>query len=155
MTEAPEHTSSSLGNEKGAAAVNTYNVLKLTSEIVCAYLSKNTVPSQDLPNLIKDVYSTLSSRIAGDKNEEQAKAPAVPIAKSVHHDYIICLEDGKKLKTLKRHLQSKFGLTPEQYRAKWGLPPTYPMVAPAYAEKRSQLAKTIGLGRKPKQLGNT
>jgi len=122
-------------------------VLNLTAQIVSAHLAHNTVPANDLPALIQSVFNTLKN--AGSKVVEPEKLqPAVPVKKSVFPDYIVCLEDGKKLKMLKRHLQTSYGMTPEQYREKWGLPRDYPMVAPNYAEKRSALARQSGLGRK-------
>jgi predicted transcriptional regulator len=123
-------------------------VLGLTAQIVSAHVSNNTVSRDALPDLIHQVYSTLMS--AGQEQPEPERlTPAVPIKKSVFPDYIVCLEDGKKLKMLKRHLQTSYNMTPEQYRERWSLPHDYPMVAPRYAEHRSELAKKIGLGRKP------
>jgi len=121
---------------------------ELVSKIVSAYLSKNSLPPGELSELIKTVHGAL-------QNPDQAAAytpePAVPIKKSIRPDYIICLEDGKKLKMLKRHLRTSFNMTPDEYRRKWGLASDYPMVAPKYAARRSELAKIIGLGRKPGQ----
>jgi predicted transcriptional regulator len=123
-------------------------LLGLAAQIVSAHVKNNAVPANELPALIQSVYATLTQ--AGTQTPEPEKQePAVPIKKSVFADHIVCLEDGKSLKMLKRHLQTAFGLTPEQYRGKWGLPSNYPMVAPNYAAKRSTLAKAIGLGRKP------
>jgi predicted transcriptional regulator len=123
-------------------------VLSLAAQIVSAHVKNNEVPTNELPALIQSVYATLTQ--AGVQTPEPEKQePAVPIKKSVFADHIVCLEDGKKLKMLKRHLHTSYGLTPEQYRAKWNLPASYPMVAPSYAEKRSMLAKSLGLGRKP------
>ncbi len=125
-------------------------LLELTVQIVSAHLTKNQVPAQGLPSLIEQVYGALSragAEPAAPPAEKQQ--PFVPAKRSVFPDYIICLEDGRKLKTLKRHLRSTFGLSPEQYREKWGLAADYPMVAPNYAEHRSRLAKELGLGRKP------
>jgi predicted transcriptional regulator len=121
-------------------------ILGLTAQIVSAHASNNELNSGTLPNVIRVVYDTLSH--VGDAPAAPAEKaqPAVPIRKSVFPDYIICLEDGKRLKMLKRHLSTSFNLTPEQYRQKWGLESSYPMVAPNYAEKRSTLAKQIGLG---------
>ena len=121
-----------------------------TAEIVAAYVSKNSVPAADLPAIIHSVYETLATLGAPPKVEAPAAplVPAVPIRKSVTDEYIISLEDGRKFKSLKRYLQASHGMTPAEYRAKWGLPKDYPMVAPAYAAKRSLLAKSIGLGRK-------
>lgn len=122
-------------------------LVELTAEIVSAYVSKNNVPASDLPNLINDVHDALSraSGRAGGLEREEPK-PAVAIKKSVTPDYLICLEDGKRFKSLKRHLRTHYKLSPDEYRAKWHLPPDYPMVAPNYASARSQLAKKMGLG---------
>lgn len=120
-----------------------------TIDIVSAYVAKNPVQSSDLPALIKSVHEALrglSAHLTGPSVER----PAVAIEKSITEDFLICLEDGKKFKSLKRHLRSKYDMTPEQYRGKWGLPVDYPMVAPSYAKKRSELAKEIGLGRSRK-----
>ena len=125
------------------------DLLQLTSEIVSAHVSNNPVSSTDLPQLIETVYTTLSGLKAGKPEPEPEQKPAVPIKKSVTDDYIVCLEDGKKLKMLKRHLNTAYGMTPEEYRQKWGLPADYPMVAPNYSKTRKELAKKIGLGRKP------
>jgi predicted transcriptional regulator len=122
------------------------DLLGLTSEIVAAHVANNTVDVGDLPKLIHDVHRALASiddGMGGDR-----PSPAVPIKKSVTSDYLVCLEDGKKLKMLKRHLKTSYGMTPEQYRERWGLPADYPMVAPTYARHRSSLAKKIGLGTK-------
>ncbi|WP_135469329.1 MucR family transcriptional regulator [Crenalkalicoccus roseus] len=125
------------------------DLLGLTAEIVSAHVSNNPVSLADLPNLIQEVYKTLATVGAPTtKQEPERPQPAVPIKKSVTPEYLICLEDGKKLKMLKRHLQTAYGMTPEQYRERWGLPPDYPMVAPNYAKHRSSLAKKIGLGTK-------
>jgi predicted transcriptional regulator len=137
-------------SESGVMAENssTQAILGLTAQIVSAHVSNNAVSRDALPELITQVYNTLIS--AGTEPAEPEKLqPAVPIKKSVFPEYIVCLEDGKKLKMLKRHLQTSYNMTPEQYRDKWGLPHDYPMVAPKYAEHRSELAKKIGLGRKP------
>ncbi|SDD60623.1 MULTISPECIES: MucR family transcriptional regulator [Kordiimonas] len=124
-------------------------MLGLVADIVAAYVSNNTLDSDQLPDVIKTVHSTLSG--LGQQQSPFGSAnqkPAVPVNKSYTKDYIICLEDGKKLKMLKRYLRTRFGMTPEDYRAKWGLPVDYPMVAPNYAAKRSEFAKKIGLGKK-------
>jgi len=126
----------------------TQAILGLTAQIVSAHVSNNVVSRDALPELITQVYNTLISAGAEPVEPEKLQ-PAVPIKKSVFPEFIICLEDGKKLKMLKRHLQTSYSMTPEQYREKWGLPHDYPMVAPKYAEHRSELAKKIGLGRKP------
>jgi predicted transcriptional regulator len=122
-------------------------VLSLTAQIVSAHVSNNAVASDALPSLIQDVFRTLSG-IGTEVVEAERPQPAVPIKRSVFPDHIICLEDGKKLKMLKRHLKTAYNMTPEQYRERWGLPSEYPMVAPNYAERRSVLAKEIGLGTK-------
>lgn len=122
------------------------NLLTLTSNIVSAHLSNNAVGTEDIPALIRKVYSTLANVNQDNMTSSERPQPAVPIKKSIHADYIICLEDGKKLKMLKRHLKTAYDMTPEQYRERWGLPADYPMVAPNYAHQRSQLAKDIGLG---------
>ena len=125
-------------------------LLALTSEIVSSHVSNNPVSPNDLVNVIQSVYDKLAE-LAGDEGEVQEElVPAVSIKKSVTDEFIICLEDGKKLKMLKRHLKTAYDLSPEEYRARWGLPSDYPMVAPAYARKRQALAKQIGLGRKPR-----
>ncbi|WP_018698560.1 MucR family transcriptional regulator [Amorphus coralli] len=124
------------------------NLIDLTADIVSAYVSNNTVSAQDLPTLIHEVYGALlkTSGEAAEPEPEPLK-PAVPIKKSVTPDYIICLEDGKKFKSLKRHLRTHYNLSPEDYREKWGLAADYPMVAPNYAAARSELAKRMGLGQ--------
>jgi predicted transcriptional regulator len=125
------------------------DILRLAADIVVSYVANNRVPAGDVPKLLKSVHDSLLGLdpSAGDaKAPETKQKPAVPISRSVHNDYIICLEDGKKLTMLKRYLHSRYGLSPEDYRRKWKLPPEYPMVAPAYADRRSQFAKSIGLG---------
>ena len=122
----------------------------LTAQIVAAFLSNNAMEIADLPGVIQSVHRALSDVASPAPTPVAEKlVPAVPIKKSVTPDYIICLEDGKKLKMMKRHLATSYNLTPNDYRARWGLPPDYPMVAPNYAAQRSSLAKSIGLGRKP------
>ncbi|MCC9622916.1 MucR family transcriptional regulator [Thalassospira sp. MA62] len=126
-------------------------LLHMTVDIVSAYVSNNALASTQIPELISTVFSSLDSlREVQKEPEQEPLKPAVPIKKSVGDDYIVCLEDGKKLKMLKRHLRTTYNLTPEEYRAKWGLPSDYPMVAPNYAKQRSKFAKQIGLGRKAK-----
>lgn len=126
-------------------------LIELTADVVAAYVSNNPVPVGELPNLIADVHAALG-RVGGAPEPAivDKPKPAVNPKRSVHDDYIVCLEDGKKFKSLKRHLMTHYNLTPEQYREKWGLDPAYPMVAPNYAAARSQLAKKMGLGRKRK-----
>ena len=125
------------------------DLLSLTTEIVAAYVGNNTVDGSDVASLIQSVHDKLAA-LGSDEPAPTELTPAVPIRRSVTDDYIICLEDGKKLKMLKRHLMTAYGMTPEAYRAKWGLKADYPMVAPSYSATRQKLAKAIGLGRKPK-----
>ena len=123
-------------------------LLRMTTEVAAAYVSNNNLPSAQLPDVIKTIHDSLAALSGGQvAAAAEPPAPAVPIKKSITADYIVCLEDGKKLKMLKRYLRSRFKLTPDQYRAKWGLPADYPMVAPNYAAQRSAFAKKIGLGR--------
>jgi predicted transcriptional regulator len=128
---------------------NISELLEFTTEIVAAHAGNNTVAPDDLPRLIQDVYKTLSG-LGGAPAVQDRPKPAVAVKKSVFPDYIVCLEDGKKLKMLKRHLKTAYDMTPEEYRERWGLPADYPMVAPNYAKHRSNLAKKIGLGTKPR-----
>ena len=127
------------------------NVLALTVQIVSAHVSNNAVAAAALPTLIQEVHRALSSIEAAPALLSQRPEPAVPIAKSITPEFIICLEDGKKMKMLKRHLKTSFNMTPDQYRERWGLAQDYPMVAPRYAKQRSSLAKKIGLGTKPRK----
>ena len=131
---------------------NEDDILKLVTEIVSAYVSKNPVAAHELPAIIKNVHATLGG-FAGTEDRTLPRAPAVPIKKSIQPDYIVCLEDGKKLKMLKRYLRSRFKLSPSEYRERWNLPPDYPMVAPNYAQKRSDFAKKIGLGKSEGRKG--
>jgi len=125
------------------------NYVELAADIVSAYVSNNSVSTTDLPVLISNVHSALLQVVGGaaDGSPAEAPKPAISVKKSVTPDYIICLEDGKRFKSLKRHLQTKYSMTPAQYREKWNLPPDYPMVAPNYAAARSNLAKEMGLGQ--------
>ena len=123
----------------------------LTSQIVAAYVSNNTVPLNQLPALIRQVHDALATVGTAAEPVGEKLQPAVPVRKSVTPDYIICLEDGKRLKMLKRHLKTAFNMTPEEYRERWDLPTDYPMVAPNYARQRSRLAKTIGLGTRSRR----
>ena len=133
--------------ESGAT---TGNLAELVADIVGSYVSHNSVQVADLPKLISEVHSALQRTAnGGQQTEEKTQEPAVPVRRSVQADYIVCLEDGKKFKSLKRHLRTDHNMTPQEYRAKWGLKPDYPMVAPNYAASRSELAKKMGLGRKP------
>lgn len=124
-------------------------LITLTADIVAAHVSNNSVAVSDLPVLISNVHGALAGLSATNSAPVAIPEPAVPVRLSIKRDYIVCLEDGKKLKMLKRHLMTHYGMTPDDYRAKWGLSADYPMVAPAYAEQRRDLAKAIGLGRAP------
>jgi predicted transcriptional regulator len=130
-------------------------LITLTADIVAAHVSNNSVAVNDLPQLIQNVHSALSGLTSAPAAPEVKQEPKVSIRASVKPDYIVCLEDGKKLKMLKRHLMTHYQMTPEQYRQKWGLPADYPMVAPNYAEQRRTLAKSIGLGTKRKRTGGS
>ena len=129
-------------------SVERDELVQLTADIVSAYVSNNKIGSAELGKLIEEVHSALERAPGGKVPEPEPLVPAVPVRKSVTPDYIISLEDGRKFKSLKRHLQGTYGMTPDEYRAKWGLPRDYPMVAPNYAKARSELAKSMGLGRK-------
>ncbi len=132
--------------------LETSHLIDLTADIVSAYVGNNTVTTGDLPGLINDVYGALQkTEQSANEPEPEPLKPAVPIKKSVTPDYIICLEDGKKFKSLKRHLRTHYDMTPEEYREKWGLDADYPMVAPNYAAARSELAKQMGLGQQRKR----
>ena len=130
---------------------NKSTLVELASQIVSSFVGKNAISTGDLPKLIADVYAALAAATEGRSIASVAPGtnPAVPPKKSIHPDYLICLEDGKKFKSLKRHLRTHYNLSPEAYREKWSLGPDYPMVAPNYAKTRSNLAKSMGLGRKP------
>jgi predicted transcriptional regulator len=130
------------------------DILRLATEVVAAYVSNNPIPVSEVPAMLKTVHSTLGGLVGVSAGEMPiGQKPAVPVKRSVNPDYIICLEDGKKLKMLKRYLRSNYNMTPEEYRAKWGLPADYPMVAPNYAAQRSEFAKKIGLGRTASSSG--
>lgn len=132
-------------NQKDSAKLE---ILSMTSDIVCSYIAQNSIAAEDLPILIKQVYTALEApdNVARSHKRDEPLQPAVPIDQSIQNDFIICLEDGKKLKMLKRYLNVNFGMTPEDYRQRWGLPEDYPMVSPNYSKTRSSLAKDIGLG---------
>ena len=138
-----------MNDSAGAASEYESDLIELSTEIVSAYVSHNSVSASDLPKLIADIHGALRSLQSNEVpvTVEELK-PAVPVRKSVAPDFIICLEDGKKFKSLKRHLRTHYNLSPEEYREKWGLPADYPMVAPNYSATRSKLAKDNGLGRK-------
>jgi predicted transcriptional regulator len=125
--------------------------LKLTAEVVSAYVSNNPVPASELASLIAAIAESISRLTVAAPSAPEKPVPAVPIKRSITKDYLISLEDGKKFRSLKRALAARYGLTPQEYRAKWGLPADYPMVAPGYSAARSELAKKLGLGRKPEQ----
>jgi predicted transcriptional regulator len=148
-------TQSIKGHEKMTESstndVKREEILGLTSEIVAAHVSNNTVALSDLPGLIEQVYRTLASVGGTEGANTDRPTPAVPIKKSITPDFIVCLEDGKKLKMLKRHLKTAYNMTPEEYRERWGLSPDYPMVARNYAKQRSRLAKQIGLGTRSRR----
>lgn len=137
-----------MADEIGRDQESEADILACASEIVAAYVSRNAVSATALPDLIRTVHGSLNELSSGPAPAPKEKQkPAVPISKSVQRDYIVCLEDGAHLKMLKRYLRSRFDMSPEEYRRKWGLPPDYPMVAPAYAERRSDFARKIGLGK--------
>ena len=137
-------------NVTDASAHRSDELLSLASSIIAAYVSNNPVPVSELPGMIKSVHTTLGSLTRGGPVEATtSQKPAIPVKRSITPEYIVCLEDGKKLKMLKRYLRSNYKMSPEEYRAKWGLPVDYPMVAPNYAALRSEFAKKIGLGRTP------
>jgi len=135
--------------ENTPATVPQSDLLRMAVDIVAAYVSNNSVPSAQVPDVINTVYGSLTA-LNGEMPAEDGEQPkpAVSIRRSITPEYLVCLEDGKQLKMLKRHLRAAYGMTPDEYRAKWGLPTDYPMVAPNYAKKRSAFAKKIGLGRK-------
>jgi predicted transcriptional regulator len=137
-----------MSNINDSHSGKTDELIKFASDVVAAYVSNNPVPISEIPGMIKSIYATLSG-LAGTSPADTptSQKPAVPVKKSVTPEYIVCLEDGKKLKMLKRYLRSRYNLTPEEYRGKWSLPADYPMVAPNYAAQRSEFAKKIGLGR--------
>jgi predicted transcriptional regulator len=132
--------------------IHNASVIELTADITSAYISSNAMAASDLPSLIRNIFGALTGVDPSAKKPVEVQTPAVSIKKSITDEHLVCLEDGRKFKSLKRHLRTKYNLSPEDYRAKWGLPKTYPMVAPAYAAARSNLAKQMGLGqggRKP------
>lgn len=138
-------------NESDGAGGKSPGLMRMTADIVSAYVGHNSVPSNQIADLVRAVHSSLNELSNGAVQAPDAPPkPAVPVKRSVHDDYIVCLEDGKKLKMLKRYLRSTYGMSPDEYRAKWGLPPDYPMVAPKYAEQRSAIARRTGLGRRPR-----
>lgn len=140
----------SANSNKPTSEMMTTELLSMTTDIVSAHVSNNSVDVADLPKIIRQVYTSLAELGGHPVVNTDRPEPAVSVKKSIHDDYIICLEDGKKLKMLKRHLKTAYNMSPEQYRERWGLPADYPMVAPNYAKQRSSLAMKIGLGRKRK-----
>ncbi|WP_417491686.1 MucR family transcriptional regulator [Maricaulis sp.] len=128
-------------------AVDQEELLRMTTDVVASYLSHNSMPADNVPDLIRSVHTAMKEVSGIELKQETKSKPAVSVAKSISDDYIVCLEDGKKLKMLKRYLRSQYNMSPDDYRRKWNLPSDYPMVAPAYSRKRSQFAKDIGLGR--------
>jgi predicted transcriptional regulator len=137
-----------MSNANNGHSARADDLIKFASDIVAAYVSNNPTPISEIPGMIRSIHATLGG-LTGASNAEIAtvQKPAVAVKKSVTPEYIVCLEDGKKLKMLKRYLRSRYGLSPEEYKSKWGLPADYPMVAPNYAAQRSEFAKKIGLGR--------
>ncbi len=134
-------------SEQPGAKHSDGDILRMTTEIAASYLGNNVLPAAQIPEVINTVYGALNALTAAGAARAETPKPAVPVKKSITGDYIVCLEDGKKMKMLKRHLRTTYNMTPDEYRAKWGLNADYPMVAPNYAEQRSQFAKKIGLGR--------
>ena len=139
--------------DKPAEKIQQSDLLQTTAQVVSAYLSNNSVSSSQLPEVIKSIHTSLADIHGGGDGRQPLQKPAVSIKKSITPDFILCLEDGKKLKMLKRHLRTTYNLTPDEYRAKWNLPADYPMVAPNYAKQRSAFAKKIGLGRRARTGG--
>ncbi len=140
-------------SEKTQENVSQEDVLRMTTEVVAAYVGKKMLPTSQISEVIGAVHKSLSALHGGGELQAEPANPAVPIRRSVKPDFIVCLEDGKKLKMLKRHLRTAYNMTPDEYRAKWGLPADYPMVAPNYSKQRSELAKKIGLGRRADKKG--
>jgi predicted transcriptional regulator len=139
--------------EQAEKATEADEILRMTASIVAAYVANNPLPVNQISEVINTVFNSLRGVSGGSASSipVETPKPAVPVRKSITPEYLVCLEDGKKLKMLKRHLRAAYNLTPDEYRARWGLPPDYPMVAPNYAAQRSDFAKKIGLGRKPGQ----
>jgi len=136
---------------EGEASAQASANIAFATGIVSAYVRNNTLHTAELPDLIRSVHAALMDLSRPAPPAPEAPTPAVPVKKSIYKDYLICLEDGLKFKSLKRHLRSKYGISPEEYRVRWGLPADYPMVAPGYSEKRSKLAKKMGLGRNTRE----
>ena len=138
-------------NAESNNLVSKEDILRMATDIVSSYVSRNQTPSDQLPELIVTVYESLAGAGTMDQSAETKQKPAVSIRRSITPDYVICLEDGQKLKMLKRYIRTNYNLTPEEYKSKWNLPHDYPMVAPNYAKKRSEFAKNIGLGKNNKK----
>jgi predicted transcriptional regulator len=134
--------------------VDPEELLRMTTDVVASYLSHNSMPAENVPDLIRSVHGTMNDITGSEAKPEPKAKPAIAVSKSIHDEFIICLEDGKRLKMLKRYLRSQYDMSPDDYRRKWNLPSDYPMVAPAYSRKRSQFAKDIGLGRAAKGGSN-
>lgn len=141
LEERGEQDMSGSDHEKGST------LLELTANVVSNHVSNNNVDAKEIPGLIREVYKTLQTLDGNGAAPNSKLRPAVPVQDSIKPDYIVCLEDGKRLKMLKRYLRTKYGMSPEDYKRRWGLPPDYPLVAPNYAQKRQELAKSIGLGK--------
>jgi predicted transcriptional regulator len=144
-----------ISDEVGTGSAQETDILVYVADIVAAFVSQNSIPPEQIPDVVRSVHQTLTGLQcgAGPAAAAEKQKPAVPIGRSVQNDYIVCLEDGAKLKMLKRYLRSRYNLSPEEYRRKWGLAPDYPMVAPAYAARRSEFAKQIGLGKGVRRKG--
>jgi predicted transcriptional regulator len=145
-----------MANESASHQLSEQDVLRLSADIVAAYVSENSVPAAEIADLVRSVHGALhglGQEQAAPQRPAERPRPVVPISRSVQQDHIVCLEDGKQLKMLKRYLRSRYNLSPEEYRRRWGLPADYPMVAPAYAARRSDFAKQIGLGRGVRRKG--
>ncbi len=144
-----------MDDSKHEPDITQEDVMRMTTDIVASFVSNNSIPSESVSEVIRQVHKTVNELVVtGGERPAEKQKPAVPISKSKTDEHLICLEDGKKLKMLKRYLRSNYGMTPDEYRRKWGLPADYPMVAPAYARRRSEFAKDIGLGtgvRRPKK----
>ena len=136
-------------SEENSVSNGGSNVVKLAADIAAAYVSFNTVSSSELPELLRTIHGSLDSISHNGAAKQEERQPAVSVRRSVQTNYLVCLEDGKKLKMLKRYLRTRYNRSPDDYRKKWGLPPDYPMVAPSYSSQRSAFAKKIGLGRRP------
>jgi predicted transcriptional regulator len=148
ITKSPQVSSSRVQTTENMTMENDTATIEMTADVVAAYLTNNPVAASDLPGIIQAVHQALTAAAAGPAAATApVPEPAVPVKKSITPEFLICLEDGRKFKSLKRHLRTKYDMSPDEYRTKWGLPKDYPMVAPSYAEKRSSLARQMGLGQ--------